>query len=325
MRSWVDRYKVHPAVRELAVKLTGNLPQKNFSAEVSALFYYVRDKIRYLKDVNGVETLQSPLQTLRLRAGDCDDKVTLLGALLESIGHPVRFQALGFSPGRLEHVIAECYIGGQWVALDATEPVAPGWNPKGAVEKMTNHSNLAGFSLKDIGKVAVGAVSGFASGGYTGAAIGGGSALLNTGGGGGGGGGYPYGSYFEPYLTPEEITRWGPAGPCPRWAPGVNNKATAACDALAQRINASGASILASAQQYPSLPSPAYPFPPYAPSPGYAQPAGYAPTPYLAAGGYSSPGYPMPAANPSIFDSPYFWPGVLGALGVVLFVVMGEK
>lgn len=131
MRRFVDQYKTHPVIRELALKLTRGINQKAYSEEAGALCAFVRDRIRYTRDINGVETVQTPLKTLEYGAGDCDDKATLLAALLESIGFETRFHAMGFKPQDVSHVLLECDINGTWVALETTEPVAMGWIPQG--------------------------------------------------------------------------------------------------------------------------------------------------------------------------------------------------
>ncbi len=52
------------------------------------LHRFVRDNIRYIKDIRDVETVAYPDITLQQGQGDCDDKSVLLASLLESIGHP---------------------------------------------------------------------------------------------------------------------------------------------------------------------------------------------------------------------------------------------
>jgi transglutaminase-like putative cysteine protease len=119
-------------IRQLAVSLTQGLKQKDWSAEVAALFYFVRDKIRYIRDIRGTETLHNSAMILQNRAGDCDDKAILLSSLLRAIGYSVRLVAVGFkSANSCEHVFIETRAGdtGSWVALDPTMNVAPGWSP----------------------------------------------------------------------------------------------------------------------------------------------------------------------------------------------------
>lgn len=122
-------------VRLAALQLVESLPQRDWPAEVAALFQFVQDRIRYVRDVRGVETLQTPEQTLQLKQGDCDDKATLLAALLLSIGHPARFHAVGFRRDSFAHVYPETRIGGRWVALETTQQRPLGWAPV-AVEHM---------------------------------------------------------------------------------------------------------------------------------------------------------------------------------------------
>ena len=151
MRRFADEYKIHPTVRELALKLTRNLPQKDYGGEQRALWSYVKNSIRYVRDIHGVETVQSPLKTLEYGAGDCDDKSTLLAALLESLGHTTRFAALGFKPGQLCHVLVESKLGDRWVPLETTEPVELGWSPPRIVERIYDrHGDLSGNIFSNI-------------------------------------------------------------------------------------------------------------------------------------------------------------------------------
>jgi transglutaminase-like putative cysteine protease len=130
----VRRYKRHSAVRNTALELTQGLAQKDSPGEIRRLFEFVRDRVRYVRDIKGIETLQTPDATLEIGQGDCDDKSTLLAALLETIGYPTRFVAVGSRPGSYSHVYVETRTrsGERWLPLDATEPVLAGWSPRGA-------------------------------------------------------------------------------------------------------------------------------------------------------------------------------------------------
>lgn len=136
MNQAVDQYKTHPQIRELALQLTRGLQQKDYAGEAQRLFDYVQKRIRYVRDINGVETLQTPLKTLEYGAGDCDDKAILLSTLLQAIGHESRFIAIGTKPGTLSHVAVEDRINGNWVNLETTEPVGFGWAPPYIAERM---------------------------------------------------------------------------------------------------------------------------------------------------------------------------------------------
>lgn len=132
MAAMATRYKTAAAIRSTALDLIRGCAPKDWPGEVRAIFAFVRDGIRYARDVRGVETLQTPEATMELEAGDCDDKSTLLAALLESVGHPTRFVAVGFSqPGAYSHVYVETLLNNRWTPLDATMSNAPvGWAPQ---------------------------------------------------------------------------------------------------------------------------------------------------------------------------------------------------
>jgi len=129
MSRYVKDGKKSMPVRQTAMRLTRNCGQKDFACEVRQLHAFVRDSVRYVLDIDGVETVQTPDKTLQFMAGDCDDKATLLAALLGSIGHPTRFVAIGFEPEIFSHVYLETKIGAAWIPLETTEPVEAGWSP----------------------------------------------------------------------------------------------------------------------------------------------------------------------------------------------------
>lgn len=138
MRKLVQRYKRDPMIRDTAVSLISGVAQRDWTNEVRALLEYARDRIRYTRDINRVETIQTPPVTMELEAGDCDDKSTLLASLLESVGHPSRFVAVGYQEsGRYSHVYVETKIGSAWVPLDPTAPKPFGWVPRQSVARMT--------------------------------------------------------------------------------------------------------------------------------------------------------------------------------------------
>lgn len=116
-------------IRATALDLVALLPEKDSRGEIVALHKFVRDRIRYVKDINGIETLATPAKTLEIGQGDCDDKSTLLAALLETIGYRARFTAVGTSKNNFSHVLPEVFINGEWLPLEVTEQVSPGWFP----------------------------------------------------------------------------------------------------------------------------------------------------------------------------------------------------
>lgn len=140
MRNLVRQYKKNMPIREMAAQLASGLDQKNYLGEVKASHRFVRDGIRYIRDIHGIETIQSPEYTLKHGYGDCDDKSTLLASLLESIGHPTRFVAVGKAPGKFNHVYVETLVGRKWFPLETTEPVPAGWAPSDMRARMVVHN-----------------------------------------------------------------------------------------------------------------------------------------------------------------------------------------
>jgi len=116
-------------IRELALRLVAALPERKWLQEIMACHAWVRDHIRYVRDPVGLELVQTPEKTLEYGAGDCDDKCTLLAALLTAIGHPVKFVALGFGGAPFSHVIVETRAGTRWIACETIQPRPTGWTP----------------------------------------------------------------------------------------------------------------------------------------------------------------------------------------------------
>jgi transglutaminase-like putative cysteine protease len=132
--------KLNLNVRLAAIQILeqAGLLQRDRAGIISALHEFVRDRIRYVNDIRGVETLQQPERTLELRAGDCDDKSILLASLLEALGYKTRFHAVGFQPGVLSHVFPEVWHGTGWLPLETTEFWEPGRGPDAAAHMVQN-------------------------------------------------------------------------------------------------------------------------------------------------------------------------------------------
>jgi transglutaminase-like putative cysteine protease len=144
MSAFVRLYKKFPVIRTQALDLAG-MPamrlsrQQQWIAQIEAIFEFVRSNIAYVQDVTDVETLQTPMATLQMGGGDCDDMVTLLAALLEAVGFHTRLVACGFAPNEYEHVFLQVQLPDQsrWFSLDPTEPYEMGWKPPGIISVMT--------------------------------------------------------------------------------------------------------------------------------------------------------------------------------------------
>jgi len=133
MSELIKQGKKNSLIRQKALALTQELPQKDTAGEVRALWNFVKNNIRYVRDISNVETVQFPEQTMSQESGDCDDKSVLLASLLESIGHPTRLIAVGFKPGMLSHVFIDTRWGKGWLPLETTVDKPMGWRPPNIV------------------------------------------------------------------------------------------------------------------------------------------------------------------------------------------------
>ena len=123
-------------MKALDILNQARVPPRKWTAEISALHRFVRDQILYVKDPVGLELVQTPEATLDIGRGDCDDKSTLLAALLEATGHPARFTVVGFSGNPFSHVMTEAKSGdGRWIPLETIIPKEMGWFPPGVTSK----------------------------------------------------------------------------------------------------------------------------------------------------------------------------------------------
>ena len=130
MRALVNQYKSDPRIIHAAVTITFLNDAHDELGDISLLFSNVRDHIKYVRDVVGVETLCDPASILLRRVGDCDDQATLLATLLESVGYPTRFIVAGYNSDRnFEHVYLQVFAGGMWIDLDPTDHFQVGQAP----------------------------------------------------------------------------------------------------------------------------------------------------------------------------------------------------
>jgi len=122
-------------IREMALEIVRPLPERAYGQEVAALHAWVRDNIRYVQDPEGLELVATPIKTVQYGQGDCDDKSTLLAALLTSLNHPSRFAAVGLDGNPISHVLVETRVGDRWIPLETILNVEPGWYPPNVTSK----------------------------------------------------------------------------------------------------------------------------------------------------------------------------------------------
>lgn len=118
-----------PQVRGAAISAVRG--QQRGIDEIHAVFNWVKDNIEFRGEY--AETLQTPVITLQLGAGDCDDHTTLLAAMYESLGFETRFNTVAVGKSNeYSHVFLEVKerVSGQWLPVDTTVGSSyPGWKP----------------------------------------------------------------------------------------------------------------------------------------------------------------------------------------------------
>jgi hypothetical protein len=126
---------LHPAIRALAVEIVRGAAARNDYAQAVAVFDWVKRNIEFRGEYD--EYLQTPLVTAQLRAGDCDDHATLIGALLRALGIGAGFFTVALDPAdperQFSHVYTAAWIRAKqaWLPLDTTvERSYPGWQPE---------------------------------------------------------------------------------------------------------------------------------------------------------------------------------------------------
>jgi len=137
MRDLVKQSDNYRIVKNTAAYLIKDINPRDYMGQVKAIFDYVQNSMRYVRDINKVEEISAPQIHLRNIAekgasfGDCDDYSSLLVSLLRAVGFDTAFSAI--ATGRkgqvFDHVRAAVRDGGQWVILEATaKGRLPGWS-----------------------------------------------------------------------------------------------------------------------------------------------------------------------------------------------------
>lgn len=129
-----------PGVIAVAEQVIRDCPANDTRCEIGKLFYWVKTKIRYMRDIRDVEKINTPERTLRVGTGDCDDMSVLLAALLEASGNKTKFLVVGLESGEYEHVFVQVRLGAGWLSLDPTVKQATlGWVPPNITRRMQAH------------------------------------------------------------------------------------------------------------------------------------------------------------------------------------------
>lgn len=103
-------------------------PEKNWAAEVVTIFKHLRANVRYVHDPEGLDSYASVRRILEWRAGDCDDMVIALGAMLRSVGYRIMLVVVTTTVAPdWDHIYNQVLVDRTWFALDASMARPPGW------------------------------------------------------------------------------------------------------------------------------------------------------------------------------------------------------
>ncbi len=151
-RLLIEYGKRDPKVRELAVRVTSSCRGKDALCEVTTLHAYVRDHVRYIKDITNVERFATPQRTLFLeKAGDCDDSSIALSALLESIGYETRVVLVDPQlTGKFSHVIAQVLLDDEWHWMETTRKVPFDWKPPFTISYVIDKNSAGDEVMKEL-------------------------------------------------------------------------------------------------------------------------------------------------------------------------------
>lgn len=109
MRQLAFQARADLEIRALVEKLCSQVAEGDYASETLAIYYWVTQNVRYMRDPDALEMVKDPRQTLKTRSGDCDDIATLLAAMFLASGNPVRFAIASFRSGMpvFSHVYVE--------------------------------------------------------------------------------------------------------------------------------------------------------------------------------------------------------------------------
>jgi transglutaminase-like putative cysteine protease len=137
MVEFAHRGKQDLEVRRLCEVICEDLAQGDYAGECLAIYYWVCQNIRYMRDIHDVEFVKEPGQLIKTRAGDCDDMATLLAAMLMAMGNTCDFVLAHFhGDATPSHVYVRVHSPSGPIVLD---PVANRDTGK-MLGELTNHT-----------------------------------------------------------------------------------------------------------------------------------------------------------------------------------------
>lgn len=122
MRELIDSGKLETEIRAIYKPLLNGVDGRDSEKVFRRIFDFVRLAVRYQKDINEVETLQTAKRTLSLGFGDCDDQSIITGSMIEGAGFKSRIVLVSNQENKVyHHVFIQAFSGKNWITLDTTE------------------------------------------------------------------------------------------------------------------------------------------------------------------------------------------------------------
>ena len=132
MRDLVLESDKHREVKLTAANIIKDVLPQDHKAQVEAIVSWVRKRIKYVRDIQGVEEVSAPhvliAQVVKsgVGYGDCDDFSVLLSALLRAVGFRTRLEALAVNQDMYNHARLAVYLNDEWISIEGTRPWAIG-------------------------------------------------------------------------------------------------------------------------------------------------------------------------------------------------------
>ena len=128
LRNVINNFRHRPQIRSLALRIirTASAPQRDKVAQAKAIAQWVKDNIYYVHELP--ERFQWPDETLRTKAGDCDDMTTLVASMCESIGIPCKMVVMCIN-GLWSHIFPAAVIGNSMLPIDPANQLSIEVNP----------------------------------------------------------------------------------------------------------------------------------------------------------------------------------------------------
>jgi hypothetical protein len=147
----IDNYTGNPVLVEFTAKLIklNNIPARDEESLARYIQLFVKKHIKFFREYP--ERWQSPLQTLALGLGDCDDKTILVASILRSFRLPIKLIFLRFESKdgkKYSHVFPKVKLNNRWFAL---ETVQDKFNFGDDPEAMARSKGLKIVSVEEIG------------------------------------------------------------------------------------------------------------------------------------------------------------------------------